>query len=420
MNAKSVSRRRFLRQFNCAAVGSAAILNTLLNLKLANNVAADGMAPGTDSKALVCLFMSGGWDSFQMLVPWESSRYASYATTRGAFGSDGGLALNRDALLRLSGTAADYAMHPSMAGMHQMATGTGPFAGKQRLAMIPNIGTLIQPITKSQYGNNVFQVGANTTQFVITPEGSLSFEDWSTAHQLKNTAFRGTLEQHYSNLLSQGFANLTKASDDAQLLFQEQFDSSAADLGAADALFPSNNGLAPTLRAVVRAIKIRSALGLRRQTFFINWGGWDMHGDLLGPQAAMLAGVDAAVSAYQQALEMLGLAADVVTFTASDFGRTLRSNGRGTDHAWGGNAFVFGGPVDGGKMFGTYPDLTLDGPDDVGYGGRLLPGVSADLYFAEMLRWFGVPGHQMAAVLPNIANFWNPLSGTAPLGFIKP
>lgn len=485
MNAKSVSRRRFLRQFNCAAVGSAAILNTLLNLKLANNVAADGMAPGTDSKALVCLFMSGGWDSFQMLVPWESSRYASYATTRGAFGSDGGLALNRDALLRLSGTAADYAMHPSMAGMHQMATGTGPFAGKQRLAMIPNIGTLIQPITKSQYsawengqnaalpvpralfshsdqieqwqtavpqgmleltgwagraadilqsayntgatsmsislsGNNVFQVGANTTQFVITPEGSLSFEDWSTAHQLKNTAFRGTLEQHYSNLLSQGFANLTKASDDAQLLFQEQFDSSAADLGAADALFPSNNGLATTLRAVVRAIKIRSALGLRRQTFFINWGGWDMHGDLLGPQAAMLAGVDAAVSAYQQALEMLGLAADVVTFTASDFGRTLRSNGRGTDHAWGGNAFVFGGPVDGGKMFGTYPDLTLDGPDDVGYGGRLLPGVSADLYFAEMLRWFGVPGHQMAAVLPNIANFWNPLSGTAPLGFIKP
>ena len=135
-------------------------------------------------------------------------------------------------------------------------------------------------------------------------------------------------------------------------------------------------------------IKIRSQLGLKRQTFFINWGGWDHHGELLNTEAGMLAGVDAALGAYQQALEMLGLANDAITFTASDFGRTLRSNGRGTDHAWGGNAMVFGGPVDGGKIFGTYPDLTLDGPDDVGRGGRLLPSTAVDLYFAELLRWF--------------------------------
>ena len=104
------------------------IYNTLLNLKLANNAAADGLGGGTDSKALVCLFLSGGIDSYQMLVPWEQSRYNSYATTRGAFGTDGGLALNRDTLLRLNGTASDFALHPSMAGLHQMATGTGAFA----------------------------------------------------------------------------------------------------------------------------------------------------------------------------------------------------------------------------------------------------------------------------------------------------
>lgn len=485
MPPQPISRRSFLRQFNCAAVSSSAILNTLLNLKLANQAAADPLGSGTDSKALVCLFLSGGIDSFQMLVPWEQSRYNTYSTTRGAFGSDGGLALNRNALLRLTDTASDFALHPSMTGLHQMATGTGAFAGKKRVASVANVGTLVQPVTKTEYtawengsnttirmpralfshsdqieqwqtavpqgmleltgwagraadlinsafntsstsmsislsGNNVFQVGRDTTQFVITPNGSLSFENYSTPHQLKNQALRSTLEQSYSNLLSQSFATLTKQSDEAQLLFQQQFDSSAGDLGTAAALFPANNYLATTLSAVLRSIKIRSALGLRRQTFFVNWGGWDMHGDLLEPQADQLAEVDAALTAFQLGLEQLGFANDVVTFTASDFGRTLRSNGRGTDHAWGGNAFVMGGPVDGGKIFGTYPDLTLDGPDDVGYGGRLLPSTSADLYFAELLRWFGVPSTSMASVLPNIANFWNPLSPTAPLGFIKP
>ncbi len=485
MPSHPISRRSFLRQFNCAAVSSSAILNTLLNLKLANHAAADPLGGGTDSKALVCLFLSGGIDSYQMLVPWEQARYNSYSTTRGAFGSDGGLALNRNSLLRLTDTASDFALHPSMTGLHQMATGTGAFAGKKRVAAVANVGTLVQPVTKSEYtawengsnttirlpralfshsdqieqwqtavpqgmleltgwagraadiinsafntsstsmsislsGNNIFQVGKNTTQFVITPNGSLSFENYSTPHQLKNQAFRSTLQQSYSNLLSQSFATLTKQSDEAQLLFQQQFDSSAGDLGSAAALFPANNFLATTLSAVLRSIKIRSALGLRRQTFFINWGGWDMHGELLEPQADQLAEVDAALTAFQLGLEQLGLTNDVVTFTASDFGRTLRSNGRGTDHAWGGNAFLMGGPVNGGKIFGTYPDLTLDGPDDVGYGGRLLPSTSVDLYFAELLRWFGVPSTSMASVLPNIANFWNPLSSTAPLGFIKP
>jgi len=117
---------------------------------------------------------------------------------------------------------------------------------------------------------------------------------------------------------------------------------------------------------------------------------------------------------------MLGLQDDVITFTCSDFGRTLRSNGRGTDHAWGSNAMVFGGKVDGGKILGSYPDLTLDGSDDVGRGGRLLPSIAADLYFAELLRWFGVSSSNMSNVLPNIANFWNPNSSSPPLSFTLP
>jgi uncharacterized protein (DUF1501 family) len=486
---KPLSRRTFLKQLNCAAVGSSAILNTLLNLRLANTVAAQSLP--LDNKALVCLFFSGGCDSFNLLVPYEQSRYNTYAITRGAFGSDGGLALDRNALRQLAAPANDFALHPSCANLQAMANGTGNFAGKKRLAFIANIGTLIQPITKTQFnnwengndfalpvpkalfshsdqieqwqtavpqgltqlagwagrcadvlhsyynsgatsmsislgGNNIFQVGNSTQQFVITPYGSLSFDGdtggvTNNPFQLKNSGLRSTLDQHYTNLLTESFSQLTKQSDGMQLLFQTQFDSANADLGGAvDALFPPGNYLATTLKAVVKTIKIRAALGLKRQTFFINYGGWDHHGELLQTQAGMLAGVDAALGAYQQALEMLGLANDAITFTASDFGRTLRSNGRGTDHAWGGNALVFGGPVDGGKIFGTYPDLTLDGPSDVGQGGRMLPSTAVDLYFAEMLRWFGVTSGNMNYVLPNIANFWNPSSANAPLGFVKP
>jgi uncharacterized protein (DUF1501 family) len=181
MPTSPISRRSFLRQFNCAAVSSSAILNTLLNLKLANSAAADGIiGSGTDSKALVCLFLSGGIDSFQMMVPWEQSRYDSYATTRGAFGSPGGLALQRSTLLQMNGAAADFALHPSLAGLHQMATGTGAFAGKKRVAAITNVGTLVQPITKSEY--QAWEDGSNAA--LPVPRALFSHSDqmeqWQT------------------------------------------------------------------------------------------------------------------------------------------------------------------------------------------------------------------------------------------------
>src|SRR5262245_19394157 len=357
----SISRRRFLRQVNCAAVGSSAILNTLLNLRLANSVAAQ--SGPLDNKALVCIFLSGGMDSFNVLVPWEQTRYNTYSVTRGAFGSDGGLALDRNALRQLSAPSANYGLHPSCANLQAMANGTGVFAGKRRLAFVANVGTLVQPITKAQFnawengqnaalpvpkalfshsdqieqwqtavpqgmsqlsgwagrcadilnsyyntgstsmsislgGNNVFQVGNTTQQFVVTPSGALSFEgDTGGAAgnplQLKNSALRNTLDQHYSNLLTESFSQLTKQSDAAQQLFQTQFDSANADLGAAvDALFPASNYVATTLKAVIKTIKIRTQLGLKRQTFFVQYGSWDHHGELLNTQAGMLTTLD--------------------------------------------------------------------------------------------------------------------------------
>jgi uncharacterized protein (DUF1501 family) len=480
----AISRRRFLGQLNCAALGSSAMLGTMLNLRLANSLAAD--EPCNDCKVLVCLFLSGGCDSFNLLVPWESARYTSYAQSRGVAGSEGGLALDRNTLLRLPSPASDFGLHPALSRIHQMAGGTGAFSGRRRLAFLANIGTLVQPITKSQFnaweqgnnaalpvpkalfshsdqieqwqtavpqglsqlsgwagraadilhslnspeagsmslslsGSNVFQVGNQSQQFVITEGGAIAFDSGPPGSPalLRNAALRNILDQQYTHLLTEGFSQVTRQSLDAQAHFQRVFDSPTADLGSeADRLFPSDNYLARTLRAVVRTIKARSQLGLKRLTFFVDYGGWDHHGELLNTQADMLSTLDTAVGAYQQALELLGLAPSVVTFTASDFGRTLRSNGRGTDHAWGGNAMVFGGPVLGGKLLGQYPDLTLDGPEDVGHGGRILPSTAVDLYFAELLKWFGIPPQSLPYVLPNIANFYNPASGTMPLGFL--
>ena len=172
-----ISRRGFLKQLNCAAIGSSAILNTLLNLKLANNLAAQA-AP--DNKALVCLFLSGGCDTFNLLVPYELSRYNIYSTTRGAYGSDGGLALNRDVLLQLPSPINDFGLHPACVKLHQMATGTGVFSQK-RLAFVPNVGTLIQPITKAQF--NAWENGDNFA--LPVPKALFSHSDqieqWQTA-----------------------------------------------------------------------------------------------------------------------------------------------------------------------------------------------------------------------------------------------
>lgn len=474
------SRRRFLGEANCAAIGSVSILNMLLNLKLANQAAAQTPQPApNDRKTLVCIFLNGGMDSFNAVAP-RDGRYTAYAASRG------NLALSQGSLLPLSQIAGNdgglYGLHPSLPGLAELFNGLGGDTAKRRLAVISNVGTLIQPTTKAQYlaesvplpralfshsdqidqwqtsvpqgmsqlsgwggraadvlhtnantgqaamsislaGNNIFQVGNSSEQFVVTPGGALTFtapqpgQPANNPLAVKNTAHRSIIEQTYSNLMHESFARLTKNSLDLQEYFQSVFSTFNESLITTP--FPANNYLAATLKAVAKSIYLRPQLGLKRQTIFVSLGGWDHHGELLNTQAGMLTGIDAAILAFQKALEELGVANDVITFTASDFGRTLRSNGRGTDHAWGGNAFVIGGAIEGGKVYGSFPDLALESTSDIGHGGRLLPTTSVDEFFAEMLRWFGVSAANMSYVLPNIANFYNPSSSSLPIGFLK-
>jgi uncharacterized protein (DUF1501 family) len=279
-------------------------------------------------------------------------------------------------------------------------------------------------------GNSAFQIGQSEGQFVITSGGALSFTGTnanSAIHQAKNQALRDTvaspLEDHYQNLFQRTHGRITSNSVERGIEFQSHFDTSGTvngqDLDAVlnAAGFP-NHWLSDQFRAAVKTIAIREQLKLRRQTIFIEFGGWDHHTELLNNQKTMLTALDGVLYAFQKSLETLGLANDVVTFTCSDFGRTLRSNGQGTDHAWSGNQLVMGAPVTGGVVRGSFPSLVIDGNDDIGRGGRIFPKLSADEYFCEMLRWFGVTAGDMDMVLPNIRNFYNPASATGPVGFI--
>ena len=478
-----MKRRQFLGESACAALGTTSIMSTLLNLKMAGQAAAAGL-PGSDGdcKTLVCIFLHGGIDSFNVLVPRDASRYADYAASRTS------LALANESLLTLDQSGGDgqlYGLHPGTSGLQELFNGVGGDATKRRLSFVSNLGTLVEPTSLKAFqsesvplpvalfshidqseqwqtslpqgdanltgwagraadvlhsthnqdlasmslsfsGNNIFQVGHTTQQFVMTPDGALSFSqegtDPSNATVQKNIAVKSLIDQHYSNLMETAFAELTKQSVEQQEFVQQKFDSVSSDFVTTE--FPDNS-IAAQLQGALRMIFLRESLGLRRQTIFLSFEGWDHHGELLETQDAMLRQLSPALEAFQAALDELDLQDSVLTFTASDFGRTLRSNGRGTDHAWGGNQLVMGGPIAGGQVTGTYPDLALDGPDDVGRGGRLLPSTSVDEFFAELLLWFGLSTDDFAAVLPNLANFYDPSTAipsdpsTFPIGFLK-
>lgn len=470
------NRRQFFGRTACAAMTSVPVMNTLLNLRLASRAAA--LEAPTDYRTLVCVFLNGGMDSFNWLVPRDGARHATYSATRG------NLALGTGDLLQLDQDGGDgqlYGIHPSCGGLQEMFNGLGGDTAKRRAAFLVNVGTLIQPATKAQYlaesvplpralyshsdqidqwqtsvpqgmtqlsgwagraadvlhsvvnsesiamnislaGNSLWQVGNATTQFVVTNRGALTFtgsEITDPLHPmaLKNVAQRSIIQQNYANLMQQSYGQLTKSSIELQEFFLSLYNS--YDDSAVAGLFPSNNYIAQQFRAAVKMIALRQALGLHRQTIFITHGGWDHHGELLETQAGMLTTLSTALTAFQRALDQLSLQDGVITFSASDFGRTLRSNGRGTDHAWGGNAMMMGGPVQGGRIYGTFPDQTLESADDTGYGGRMIPTTSVDQFFAEMLRWFGVPAASMDAVLPNIANFYDVNATSLPIGFLR-
>jgi uncharacterized protein (DUF1501 family) len=508
-----INRRQFIGQASCAAVGSTSILSTLLNLRLAGSAAAQTLpaAPNTDDfRALVCLFFAGGQDSYNMLMPC-GNEHAAYVTTRGGIHDDaanpGGLALAQGEILSLGNSGMLLGLHPSMTGLRDLYT-------QGKLAMIANVGTLAERITKTQYGasgtklprglyshsdqqqqwhtsvptesrgigwaglaadllhstrndnrismnmslsgNNVWQSGTTLFPYSISASassnsggvythtgGSISLSDYNntTLGDTSRTASRtaavnSLLGLQYQNLLESTFSQNMRASIDNSAFYGASLPPTTGT-GSLLTKFPGETGyvhptdtayvpntdparsLAAQLKMVVRSVAARDPLGLRRQTFFVNYGGWDHHDEVIDTQARMLDIVSRCLVSFYAALEEIGAQNQVTLFTSSDFGRTLTSNGNGSDHAWGGNHFVLGGAVNGGLVYGAYPDLSLTGTSIVTSRGVTIPALSVDEYFAEMALWLGVSPGNLSSVLPRIGNFYTP-GLTAPVGFMKP
>jgi uncharacterized protein (DUF1501 family) len=485
---KSVSRRKFIGQASCAGISSIPLLNTLLNLRLASSIAnAAPPAPG-EYRAIVCLFLSGGNDSFNMLAPYSGASsthadsHAEYAASRG------NLALDKadfHEIHPLNTPDRTFGVHPSMPNLaSRFEAGDAAF--------VANVGTLIEPVQNrsqviaaskllplglyshsdqieqwqtsvphsrtgigwagrmmdliksvnpgqavsmnvSMDGSNVFQSGVTGAEYAVSPGNSQEPEGGATAlagylrdydannnfANAASAAVDGMLAQQYNHLLQETWQTKRRTALDAY----EQYSAATAGALPGGVVFP-NTSLGRQLRQVAKAVMGRNGLGAFRQTYFVNRGGWDHHSDTVPLQEAMLAEVDGAIGAFWQQLVALGVENQVTLFTGSDFGRTLTSNDRGSDHAWGGNHFVMGGSVVGRKIYGSYPSLAVNpesgtesNPLDTGRG-RMIPTTSCDEYFAELALWLGVPQSSLPLVLPNIGNFFASNSATPPLGFL--
>ena len=432
---------------------------------LALNLAAVGEAAAfdaTDYKALVCLFLYGGNDYANTVVPFDLSNYDRYSAIRGGGPgrTRGGIAYGRDelvatALTPVGGPALtddlQYALAPSLPGLKSLFDA-------ETLAVQLNVGPLVAPLTLAEYqrpnaplppklfshndqqsvwqalasegatagwggrlgdlalssngnamlscisaaSNAVFVSGRQALQYQISPQGAVGInllkEPYYAPAAIRD-ALRDNIRQSSAHVFEEAYAAVTRRSIDQAVIANGAL--SNVTLNTA---FAANNPLANQMRIVARLIGARTALDMRRQVFFVSLGGFDHHNTLMRDHPPLMAKLNDAMSAFYAATVELGVSDNVVTFTASDFGRTLTSNADGSDHGWGGHHFVMGGAVRGGRFYGTAPQVSVSSDDQVGQG-RLLPSTSIDEFGGTLARWFGADVSEVADVFPNSGRF---------------
>jgi len=475
---KKISRRQFIGQANCAAVGTASLLSSLLSLRLTAGAAS--ASNFTDYKALVCLFLNGGNDSYNMLVPRQQSAYDEYAQVRGGVGGTG-LAIPRANLHQITSSLqntsagagySDFGIHPDLPYLKTLYD-------QGDLAFVSNVGSLIEPTSLVQYndgskpkpeglfshpdhqihwqtlvpqvrgsapkgwggrmaevmshanqqsniamnislsGANVLQSGTTTVPYITDPGGVVELKNYGQDPTLQ-LAVDDILGQHYQSIYSKTLAQANRNSIDASVAFKSALDSLSTPFDPS--VISGETQTYKRLSMVSKIMEARTALSMNRQIFFVERGGWDHHNELLGPQSNLFIELNEAIEIFWTAIQSMGLQNNVVLYTASDFGRTLTSNGSGSDHAWGGNHFIISGSgnINGGEIYGEYPDLALNNSStDLGRG-RILPTTSVDQYMAELAYWYGVPNSEISTVIPNINNFSSSFySVNSPLGILN-
>ena len=279
------------------------------------------------------------------------------------------------------------------------------------LALTSNTNAMFTAINAT--GNAVFLSGQTAVPYQVSPSGATLYNPLQSGRLYNSTA----ASQALRTLLRSGSGNVM-AADYAQIngrsIEYGTFVNNAIASVTLNTSFGTGNRLADQLRVVARLIGARQALGVTRQVFLVSLGGFDHHDGLIGSHDALLGQVDAAMAAFYQATVELGVANNVTTFTASDFGRTLASNGDGSDHGGGTHHFIVGGGVRGGRFYGVAPQISTTSNDQVGQG-RLLPTTSVDELSSTLALWFGVAPSELTSVSPNIGRFASP-----DLGFMRP
>ncbi len=468
-------RRRFLRSSLAAALGGVGLYTALGNLKVLA-AAARPRGAGDDYRALVCVFLFGGNDSVNSVMPYSAGHYADYRSARQQAIGNGGLAYEQAQIQAqslapladgLPGDGGSYGLHPSLAGLRGLFN-------KGRAAIVANVGTLLHPVARADYqaglvpvppqlfshsdqsvfwqtsrpddanangwggrmadllyeqnpgvipmaislaGNNPFQRGAYTSSYGMSAGGidAMSYLGGGPESWVIGAGAQDVAA--YEALIAQGAQThiLERAFADTNRRAIAAYEIVRAALSSQPAPatpFPATS-LGRQLAMVARLIQARQALGMRRQVFFCAVGNYDTHSYQVDQQAANLAELSDALVAFHAATVELGVGDAVTSFTASDFGRALGINGDGTDHGWGGHHFVVGDAVRGRRFYGAMPSLRAqDNPDDTGHG-QLIPTTAVDQYAATLARWLGVGDGDIADIFPSLANF-----GTADLGFM--
>jgi uncharacterized protein (DUF1501 family) len=447
-----VNRRSFIKYASLAAAGNAAALRPFGALNALAQSA-------TDYKALVCVFLFGGNDANNTLVPFDTAGYANYAKIRGPLAIP---QTGTGALIQLAAMPT-FSLNPNLPDIATLFN-------NKNAAIVANVGTLVEPTTKAQ-----FQAGTDLpTNLFSHPDQQL---EWQNASQSGSTStgWAGRIADQLAGVYNTGSQVPMVTSVAGDTLFcngsastpvsvspgnlggaqcSEGTTECGAQLATAQALlsfdsgltlvqadntitsnaynyaktlstavqsvsplktvFPAGNALGAQLQQIAQIIQVRAALGVSRQIFFCGIGNFDTHSNQLALQNALLAGISPALSAFYNATVEMGVQNSVTSFTMSDFSRTFQPNSNtGSDHAWGSHHIVMGGAVKGGQMYGTFPNLTLSGPDDSGSNGRWVPSTGSVQYAATLASWFGVSAAQMPNVFPNIGSF-----STANLGFV--
>jgi len=439
-----VSRRGFIR-VSAAGVGSLALRPFGVLPALAQS--------GPDYRALVCVFLYGGNDSNNTIIPMDDTNYKAYQSIRGS------LALSAADLTPtvMSNTGAPYAFHGKLPELASM------FSSKE-LAVIANVGSLVQPLTRAQYQSAQAAIPLNlfshsdqqlAWQTAIaqghSPTGWAGrAADYIASQNINSSSFPTFFSVAGNAIEGTGLATQPVALAPGQSM---NIEGPTAGIAAIDTLLTTNSGMSlaqaandtlshsisdaaalsaalsksttlkttfPTtsigqqLQQVAQIIQVQSYLGMRRQIFFCSLGGFDTHAGELQTHDTLYPQLSPALAAFYAATQELGMAQNVTTFTESDFSRTFQpTTDDGSDHAWGGHHVVLGGAVQGGQIFGQFPTFELGGPNDTDTRGRWIPTTSIDQYGATLCNWFGIPASALATVFPNLANF-----PTSNIGFL--